>query len=246
MDNAITLSFSREFARQFGVTAALIYQEIYRKYFYWKEQGKLNDGFFWCDQMAMADWLLLSRSTLARAIKTLKDAGLVETETHYKPGTSETTTWWKITEWDSLMSHGDTSCGLSHDDTSHIKADTKADTVEESQEVDGMKPEALYARIHSFFKGPNEMRKQKIEAIKQLREEYELSDDTILKGMKAISENRTIKFENGDEFTFTLTHLLLRSDLEKTAALLVRKAEEEATKKPLNDKLKTFVKITDM
>ena len=97
--------------------------------------------------------------------------------------------------------------------------------------------------LASFYRGKYQ---QKVQAIKQLQEEYELSDKTILDGMKAISENKTIKFENGDEFTFTLTHLLLRSDLEKTATLLVRKAEELATKKPVSDKLKTFVKITDM
>lgn len=242
MENVITLSFNREFARRYGVSAALVYQEIYRKYFYWKAQGKLTDGFFWCDQKAMADWLLISRQTLSRVIKLLKDEGLIETETHYKPGSSETTTWWKVVEQDSSVTHDEAPCEVTQNVTSHIKAETKADTEEESR----MRPEVLYTRVHSFFKGPNEMRKQKVQAIKQLQEEYELSDDTILNGMKAISENKTIKFENGDEFTFTLTHLLLRSDLEKTATLLVRKAEEAATKKPVSDKLKTFVKITDM
>lgn len=242
MENAMTLSFSREFARQYGMTAALVYQELYRKYFYWAGQGKLENGFFWCDQTTIADWLLMSRQTLGRVVAQLKEEGLIETETHYKPGTKETTTWWKITKWAPSNQQNVTSCGMEQNVTSHIKADTKADTEEESR----MKPEALYARVHSFFKGPNEMRKQKIQAIKQLQEEYELSDDTILNGMKAISEHKTIKFENGDEFTYTLTHLLLRSDLDKTAVLLVRKAEESATKKPVSDKLKTFVKITDM
>lgn len=127
MDETITLSFNREFARQYGVTAALIYQEIYRKYFYWESQGKLTDGFFWCDQSTMADWLLISTSTLARAIKTLKDAGLIETETHYKPGSSATTTWWRVSKWNSSTCHGDSSCETSQNDSSYIKADTKAD-----------------------------------------------------------------------------------------------------------------------
>lgn len=242
MENAMTLSFSREFAQQYGMTAALVYQELYRKYFYWAGQGQLTDGFFWCDQKTIADWLLISTKTLGRAVKVLKDEGLIETETHYKPGSSETTTWWKVTKWNSSMSQNVHSCESGQNVPSHIKADTKADTEEESR----MKPEALYARVHSFFKGPNEMRKQKVQAIKQLQEEYDLSDKTILDGMKAISEHKTIKFENGDEFTYTLTHLLLRSELDKTAVLLVRKAEEAATKKPVSDKLKTFVKITDM
>lgn len=246
MDNSISLSFSREFAKQFGVTAALVYKELYRKQFYWAGQGKLVDGKFWCDQKVIADWLLISTKTLSRVIKLLKDAGLIDTETHYKPGTTETTTWWEVKKWDSESCQNVASNEMCQNVSSYIKADTEADSEKESQSEERMKPEALYARVHSFFKGPNEMRKQKVEAIKKLQEEYELSDDTILNGMKAISENKTIKFENGDEFTFTLTHLLLRSELEKTATLLVRKAEESATKKPVSDRLEKFVKITDM
>lgn len=246
MDNSISLSFSREFAKQFGVTAALVYKELYRKQFYWAGQGKLVDGKFWCDQKVIADWLLISRQTLSRVVSTLKEAGLIATETHYKPGTTETTTWWEVKEWNHSTQQNVTSNETEQNVTSYIKADTEAESEKESQNEERMKPEALYARVHSFFKGPNEMRKQKVEAIKKLQEEYELSDDTILNGMKAISENKTIKFENGDEFTFTLTHLLLRSELEKTATLLVRKAEESATKKPVSDRLEKFVKITDM
>lgn len=242
MDGSISLSFSREFAKQYGVTAALVYKELYRKQFYWAGQGKLINGKFWCDQKVIADWLLISRQTLSRVVSTLKEAGLIDTETHYKPGTTETTTWWEVKEWNHSTQQNVTSSEMEQNVTSYIKADTIADTEKESR----MKPEALYARVHSFFKGPNEMRKQKVEAIKKLQEEYELSDETILNGMRAISEHKTIKFENGDEFTYTLTHLLLRSELEKTATLLVRKAEEAANKKPVDDKLKTFVKITDM
>lgn len=246
MESAMTLSFSREFAQQYGITAALVYKELYRKYYYWANQGKLVDGYFWCDQLAIADWLLITRQTLARTVAQLKEAGLIETETHYKPGTKETTTWWKISNWASSNQQNVTSYGMEQNVTSYIKADTKADTEEESQDEVQMKPEVLYSRVHSFFKGPNEMRKQKVEAIRKLRDEYSLSDDTIISGMKAIADDRTIKFENGSEFTYTLTYLLLTSPLEKTATLLVRKAEESAAKKPVSDRLKNFVKITDM
>ena len=128
MKENMTLSFNREFAKQYGVTAALVYQELYRKYFYWLGQGQLIDGFFWCDQKVMADWLLISRQTLNRVVNQLKEEGLIETETHYKPGTSETTTWWKISNWDSSTQQNVTSCEMSQNVTSHIKADTKADT----------------------------------------------------------------------------------------------------------------------
>ena len=128
----MTLSFSREFAKQYGVNAALVYKEIYRKYFYFLGQGQLTDGFFWCDQRVIADWLLMSRQTLNRVVNQLKEAGLIETETHYKPGTSETTTWWKIPNWESSKQQNVTSCGMSQNVTSYNKANTEADTQEES------------------------------------------------------------------------------------------------------------------
>lgn len=244
MENA-TLSFSREMGEKFGISAALLFQELLRKQHYWGEQGRLNnDGMFWCDQKAIGEWILLHPNNVGKAAKVLEEAGLIVKKVGYRPGTTTPTTWWKVVISEI---NGTVISRNQRNSDFYIKADTKADTVEEITENEPrMKPEALYARAHSFFKGPNEMRKQKVQAIKQLQEEYELSDDTILKGMKAISENKTIKFENGDEFTFTLTHLLLRSDLEKTATLLVRKAEEVATKKPVSEKLKNFVKITDM
>lgn len=127
-ESSMTLSFSREFAQQYGMIAALVYQELYRKYFYWSEQGQLVDGFFWCDQKTIADWLLISTKTLGRAVNTLKDEGLIETETHYKPGSSETTTWWKVTKWDSSMGQNVQSCESGQNVASYIKADTVADT----------------------------------------------------------------------------------------------------------------------
>lgn len=239
------LAFNRELAQELGVPAALLYQELQRKYFYWKSQGKLNeDGMFWCDQGEIADWILIHPNTVGKAAKDLEDAGLIKKKVSYRPGTVTPTTWWGLLNTESTPKV--ISSNHSKSDF-YIKANTESDTEKEITKSESrMKPEALYARVHSFFKGPNEMRKQKVEAIKKLQEEYELSDETILNGMKAISEHKTIKFDNGDEFTYTLTHLLLRSELEKTATLLVRKAEESATKKPVSDRLKTFVKITDM
>lgn len=193
MENAMTLSFSREFARQYGVNAALVYQEIYRKYFYWKSQGKLVDDFFWCDQNTMADWLLLSRSTLARVVKTLKDAGLIETETHYKPGSSETTTWWKITEWDSSTSHGDTSCEMSQNDTSHIKADTESNSAEGS-------PIVVFLRVNPSGR-PNGWKSQRVYSTREEVDRLESMgpDDNIdfkfWKSPKMVGDDARAKFK---------------------------------------------------
>lgn len=231
MKNTITLGFNRELAREYGVTAALLYQELYRKYFYWKEQGKLVDGKFWCDQAVIAEWLLVSTSTLGRTIKILKEAGLIATETHYKPGSSETTTWWEISDWDATSAHDEHSCGNTHDDDSYIKADKETDTVTRSAETDDqkMKPEALYSRVKAFWKGPNELRKQKVAALAKLQED--LSDETIIEGFRLIAKNPTISLSNGDEFTYTLTNMLVRDDLTKTAVNLVKAVEKSQVKK---------------
>lgn len=229
MENSITLSFSREFAKQYGMNAALVYKEIYRKYFYFLGQGQLTDGFFWCDQRVIADWLLMSRQTLNRVVNQLKEAGLIETETHYKPGTSETTTWWRIPNWESSKQQNVTSCGMSQNVTSYIKADTEADTVKGIAETDTeeghMLPSALYSKLRSAFPGSsNDMRKKKIEAVEKLQNEFELSDETILDGVKEISKHPIYKFDDGREFTESLASLLL-GDLEKTAGKIIKKAE---------------------
>lgn len=241
MQDKITLSFNREMAREYGVTAALIYQEVYRKYFYWREQGKLQDGMFWCDQKAMAEWLLISTQTLYRTVKVLKEAGLISTETHYKPGSSETTTWWKITECETTTSQNVMSCETSQNVTSYIKSNKTADTQQGSAEMEStdseeesdggehMRPEVLYTRVKSFWKGPNELRKQKVAALEQLQED--LSDETIIEGFRLIAAHPTITLSNGEEFTYTLTNMLVREDLTKTAVNLVKAVEKSQNKK---------------
>lgn len=236
----ISLSFDRDMAKEFGVNAALVYKELYRKQFYWEEQGKLVDGFFWCDQSVIADWLLMSRSTIGRIVQQLKDAGLVETETHFKPGTNTTTTWWKVSKWEPEMSHGDTSNGMSHDDASHIKADTKTDTVGKSRNEttsERIKPAQLYSQVHSFFGGRHDRRKTMIEAIEKLQEE--LSDETIILGCQEIAAHPTFKTKDGDEVTWTLSMLLLRDrdGLSKTADIILKAADKrEAREKKGKDK----------
>lgn len=239
--SGISLSFDRDMAKEFGVNAALVYKELYRKYFYWKEQGKLVDGFFWCDQGAIADWLLMSRSTIKRIVQQLKDAGLVETETHFKPGTNTTTTWWKVSKWQPGMAHGEPSDGMAHGDPSHIKADTKSDIVGESQNEtssERIKPAQLYSRIHSFFGGRHDRRKAMVAAIAVLQ--TELSDETIVLGCQEIAAHPTFKTKEGNEITWTLSMLLLRdaAGLDRTADIILRAADKREAREKKESKEK--------
>lgn len=246
--SGISLSFDRDMAKEFGVNVALVYKELYRKQFYWGEQGKLVDGFFWCDQSVIADWLLMSRSTIGRIIQQLKDAGLVETETHFRPGTSTTTTWWKVSKWEPEVSHGDASNGMFHDDASHIKADTKADTVGESQNKtisERIKPAQLYSRIHSFFGGRHDRRKAMVAAIAVLQ--TELSDETIILGCQEIAAHPTFKTKEGNEITWTLSMLLLRdaAGLDRTADILLRAADKKEAREKRESKEKKIKYSTE-
>lgn len=118
------LSFNRGMAAKYGVTAALLYQELKRKQHYWESQGKLEDGFFWCDQSAIAEWILVHPNTIGKAASTLEDAGLIERKVSYRPGTSVTTTWWRV-----IPESTQKVIPRNHNESdSYIKADTIANT----------------------------------------------------------------------------------------------------------------------
>lgn len=226
------LAFNRELAKELGVPAALLYQELQRKFFYWKSQGKLNDeGMFWCDQGEIAEWILVHPNTVSKAAKDLEEAGLIKKKVSYRPGTVTPTTWWGLLISEStpnVISSNHSKCDY------YIKADTKSDTEKEiTKNESEMKIETLYSRVHSIFKGPHEMRKQKIEALRTIREEYGLSDTTILTGFRNIADNPTFKTKDGEEFTWTLSKLLLRNKegLESTAQTLVKYAEKSPKKR---------------
>lgn len=123
MDGAV-LAFDREMAIKYGVTAALLYQELKRKQHYWESQGKLEGGFFWCDQNAIAEWILVHPNTLSKAIKDLEDAGLIEKKVSYRPGTTTPTTWWRVISetTENVDSRNHRKCDF------YIKADTSSNT----------------------------------------------------------------------------------------------------------------------
>lgn len=235
-----TLAFNRELAQELGISAALLYQELQRKQFYWREQGRLNEeGMFWCDQKAIGDWILLHPNNVSKAAKVLEDAGLIVKKVGYRPGTTITTTWWKAV----IPGINETVIPRNQRNSdSYIKATTKAVTEKESPNRDSetrMLPSALYSKLRTAFPGSsNDMRKKKIEAVEKLQTEFELSDETILDGVSEIAKHPTYKFKDGTEFTETLASLLL-GDLEKTAEKLVKKAEagkvkEEKQKKKVS------------
>ena len=124
------LAFNRELAKELGVSAALLYQELQRKFFYWQSQGKLNnEGMFWCDQGEIADWILVHPNTVSKAAKDLEDAGLIKKKVSYRPGTVTPTTWWGLLKTE-ITPNVDTR---NHNNCeNHIKANTKANTDSES------------------------------------------------------------------------------------------------------------------
>lgn len=234
--------YNRQDARELGLAPAIVWNDMIDR----AEHFDMNP--MWYDQKDAAERLGIPERSMNRAVEKLAEAGRISKKKGYRPGTTISTTWITILEESVGGSRNDDLAVPRNDDLAvPIYNDTEErDSGEEPPEETVMKPEVLYSRVHSFFKGPNEMRKQKVAALKRLREEFGLSDDTIINGMRAISENKTIKFKDGNEFTFTLTYLLLREDLERTATLLVQKAEQSQTSKPVSEKLKHFVKITDM
>lgn len=139
-----TLSFNREMAQEYGVTAALIYQELKRKYFYWESQGKLVDGFFWCDQAVIADWVLVHNNTASKAVKQLEDAGLIERKVSYRPGTTTTTTWWKVKDGVTPGVTKTVTPRNHKNSDSYIKATTEATTGAREEKT----PRVVYLRVN--------------------------------------------------------------------------------------------------
>lgn len=119
---ATVLAFDREMAAEHGINAALLYQELKRKQHYWRSQGKLEDGFFYCDQGEIAEWILVHPNTIGKAAKVLEEANLIEKKVSYRPGTLTPTTWWKVVD-DSESTPEVISSNHSESDY-HIKSNT--------------------------------------------------------------------------------------------------------------------------
>jgi hypothetical protein len=95
-----------------------------------------------------------------------------------------------------------------------------------------MKPSVLFTKLRTVFpRSRNDNRKKQIESVQRLQEEFELSDETILEGARALAKKKVWSID-GEEIPITLASLLLTNDLEKTARKLMVFAERaEESKK---------------
>ena len=94
-----------------------------------------------------------------------------------------------------------------------------------------MKPSVLFTRMRTFFpRSRNDNRKKQIEAVEKLQSEFDLSDETILDGAKALAKKGAWVID-GSEIPITLSALLLADDLGKTAKKLMIFAESGEKKK---------------
>lgn len=241
--------YNREMAQEFGVITAIIYNDIEDKFDYYEREGELQDGYFYLSQTNRADALAIPRKSYGQGLSRLEEAGLIKKKVGYKPGTTIKATWVMLVREDERASFslGENDQSRMGENDQSILYDTKEPDSPAESVSEGMRPEVLYSRVHSMFKGPHEMRKQKIEAIRTLKDTYQLSDDTILNGFRAIADNPTfIIKETKEEVTWTLSMLLLRKDLERTAALLAQKSEQAKSAPAKIKGLENYMKFGDM
>lgn len=94
-----------------------------------------------------------------------------------------------------------------------------------------MKPSVLFTKMRTFFpRSRNDNRKKQIEAVERLQSEFDLSDETILDGTRALSKKGAWNID-GTEIPITLSALLLADDLSKTAKKLMVFAESGTKEK---------------
>lgn len=218
--------YNRQDARELGLAAAIVWNDILDR----SEHFDVNP--MWYDQKSASERLGIPERSMNRAVEKLVEAERITKKRGYRPGTTTQTTWITIIaeEDDSVGGFRNDDLAVSRSDdlaVSILKETEERDLLEETAEDDlGMRPEVLYTRVHSMFKGPHEMKKQKIEAIRRLKEEFLLSDDTILNGFREIADSPSFTSKDGSTVTWNLSMLLLRNDMEKTARFLVQRAEQ--------------------
>lgn len=228
--------YNKQDARELGLAPAIVWNDMTDR----AEHFDMNP--MWYDQKDASDRLGIPERSMNRAVEKLVDAGRISKKKGYRPGTTISTTWVTILEEPVGGSRNDDLAVPRNDDLAvPILNDTKEKEteLEEPQNEVHMLPSALYSKLRSAFPGSsNDMRKKKIEAVEKLQNEYELSDDTILEGVREIAKHPTYTFKDGTEFTETLSSLLL-GDLDRTANKLLKKAEagrvkEEKKKKKIS------------
>lgn len=175
------------------------------------------------------------RSTI-RCITDLKNKGyLVQTKFDGRVRFLRVTTPKLAKQTRQIVRSGPTICQVSEQGSqqgSDIKEDNKETIMagDVTSEV-RMKPSVLFTRLRSIFpKSRNDNRKKQIEAVERLQSEFDLSDNTILDGARALAKKGAWNID-GSEIPITLSALLLADDLSKTAKKLMVFAESEEKKK---------------
>lgn len=184
----------------------------------------------------LSEKLDIAERSVIRCITDLKDKGyLVQTKFDGRVRFLRVTTPKLVKQTRQIVRSDLTNCQVSEQGSqqgSDIKEDNKKTIIagDVTSEV-RMKPSVLYTRLHSIFpKSRNDNRKKQIEAVERLQSEFDLSDETILDGARALAKKGAWNID-GSEIPITLSALLLADDLGKTAKKLMVFAESEEKKK---------------
>lgn len=89
--------YNRDDARRFGVVPAIVWNDMLDR------AEHFNANPMWYDQCDASERLGIPRQTINRAVKTLEEAGRINTKIGYRPNTTVTTTWVTINAEESEL-----------------------------------------------------------------------------------------------------------------------------------------------
>lgn len=126
--------YNREMAKEYGVIAAIVYNDIEDKFDYYEKEGELEDGYFYLSQTNRADALAIPRKSYGQALTKLEESGLLVKKIGYKPGTTTRATWVKLIrddEGDSFSLGENDQSRLGENDQSIYNETKKPDSTAE-------------------------------------------------------------------------------------------------------------------
>lgn len=134
--------YNREMAQEFGVIAAIIYNDIEDKFDYYEREGDLQDGYFYLSQTNRADALVIPRRTYCREVAKLEEAGLIKKKVGYKPGSTTKVTWVKLVRDDTIC-----PISLCQNDQSRLCQNDQS-ILYETKERDSSGVRVVYLRVN--------------------------------------------------------------------------------------------------
>lgn len=195
-----------------------------------------NVGGCYASNKYFSEKLDTAERSIIRCIADLKDKGyLIQTKFDGRTRFLRVTVPKMAGQTRQIVRSEPTNCQVSEQGWQQ-GSDIKEDNKETIISADGdseirMKPSVLFTRLRTVFpKSRNDNRKKQIEAVRRLQEEFELSDETILDGARALAKKKAWNID-GSEIPITLSALLLADDLGKTAKKLMVFAESQEEKK---------------